>query len=180
MYIAQKLKKTNIVEYLLYMWQVEDLMRAYNLDIELINKNIVEKYQNINSQERKLLYEWYESIIEMMRNENVQQSGHIQLNKNTIIELCDFHQSLLKSGKVLAYNAKFFYILPIINELRKKSPVDISDIEICFNFMYGIIVLSMKKNEISPETKQTCNEITKFFILLTENYNLYQNGDLEL
>ena len=71
-----------------------------------------------------------------------------------------------------AYNAKFFHILPLINGLRKKSPADISDIEICFNFMYGMFVLSMKKDEITPETEQTKNEIAKFFILLAENYNL--------
>ncbi|MBR2242341.1 MAG: DUF4924 family protein, partial [Prevotella sp.] len=28
MYIAKELRKKNIAEYLLYMWQVEDLLRA--------------------------------------------------------------------------------------------------------------------------------------------------------
>jgi hypothetical protein len=180
MYIAQQLKKNNIAEYLLYMWQIEDLMRACRLDMEAIEKFIVEKYRDISPQERKQLYEWYESIIEMMRSENVQQSGHIQLNKNIIIELCDFHRQLAESGKAPACNAKFLHILPAINQLRQKSPDSISDIEICFNFMYGIMIMSMKKNEISPETLQMQNEFAKFFILLAENYKLYQNGDLEL
>ena len=32
MYIAQQLKEKNIAEYLLYMWQVEDILRAVHLD----------------------------------------------------------------------------------------------------------------------------------------------------
>ena len=33
MYISQQLKKKNIAEYLLYMWQVEDMLRASNFDM---------------------------------------------------------------------------------------------------------------------------------------------------
>ena len=39
MYISQQLKQQNIAEYLLYMWQVEDLIRANGFDIERIKKN---------------------------------------------------------------------------------------------------------------------------------------------
>lgn len=38
MYISQQLKQQNIAEYLLYMWQVEDLIRANGFDIERIKK----------------------------------------------------------------------------------------------------------------------------------------------
>lgn len=38
MLIAQKLRKENIAEYLLYMWQVEDIIRANKLEIESIEK----------------------------------------------------------------------------------------------------------------------------------------------
>ena len=38
MYISQQLKKQNIAEYLLYMWQVEDLIRANNFDMEKIRE----------------------------------------------------------------------------------------------------------------------------------------------
>ena len=33
-YISEQLRQANIAEYLLYMWQVEDTIRAYDLDIE--------------------------------------------------------------------------------------------------------------------------------------------------
>ena len=180
MFIAHKLKRENICEYLLYMWQIEDLIRACNLDIESINQRIISAFPVKEETERKSLYEWYESLIEMMRMENVQTSGHIQLNKNTIIDLNDFHDLIIKSGQAPAYNAKFFHVLPLINQLRTKGKDGISDIELCFNFMYGIMTLRLKKAAISAETEQTQTEISKFLVLLAKNYNLYKNGELDL
>ena len=36
MYISKELRKKNIAEYLLYMWQVEDIIRANGLDADKI------------------------------------------------------------------------------------------------------------------------------------------------
>ena len=41
MYIASQKRKENIAEYLIYMWQVEDMIRANDLDIDKIQKNII-------------------------------------------------------------------------------------------------------------------------------------------
>lgn len=180
MYIAHKLKRENICEYLLYMWQIEDLIRAFNLNIDLLNEQIVLKFPVKNDAERKSIYEWYESLIDMMRLENIQQQGHLQINKNTIIELDEFHNLMLKSGKVASYNAKFFYILPYINQFRQKGEPGLSDIELCFNFQYGIMLLRMKKSEISEQTLQIQTEISKFMVLLSRNFMLYRNGELDL
>lgn len=38
MLTASRLKKTNICEYLLYMWQVEDMIRALKFDMDTIEK----------------------------------------------------------------------------------------------------------------------------------------------
>jgi hypothetical protein len=180
MFIAQKLKKENICEYLLYMWQVEDLMRALNLDLDTITGKIITPY-NLNDANQKSLYEWYESLIEMMRLENVQQNSHLQLNKNIIIELVDLHILLIQSRKDAGYAAKFYHILPFLSQLRsQQSNEDISDIELCFNFQYGIMLLRMKKTEISPETLQAQLEVSKFMVLLAKNYQLYKAGELDL
>lgn len=180
MQIASQLKKSNICEYLLYMWQLEDLLRAYRLDMRWIEKDFIAKFKVKNDVEKKTLYEWYESLVDMMRMDNLQLEGHHQLNKNTIIELNEFHQLLLKSGKAPAYNAKFFHILPLVNQFRKKSKLGLSDLELCFNFQYGIILLRMGKKEISADTLQIQTEISKFMVLLSQNYLAYKSGDLDL
>lgn len=179
MFIAKKLKKQNICEYLLYMWQVEDLIRAFKLDLNALNNQIIAPYP-VDPSERKVLYEWYESLIEMMRIENVQQSGHLQLNKNNIIELDELHGLLLQSSKDAAYKAKFYHILPFISQLRSQQmPSLLSDVELCFNFQYGIMLLRMKKADISSETLQAQTEISKFMVLLAKNYQLYKAGELD-
>ena len=180
MLIAKKLKKENISEYLLYMWQVEDLIRAFNLNIDVINERIITTYP-VSEDERKKMYDWYESLIEMMRLENVQKDGHLQLNKNIIIELDELHAIILRSGKDAGYAAKFYHILPFISQLRSQQDnPHISDVELCFNFQYGIMMLRMKKTDISPETLQAQTEISKFMVLLAKNYKLYKAGELDL
>lgn len=180
MFIAGKLKKENICEYLLYMWQVEDLIRAFNLDIDVIHERIIASYP-VSEDERKSMYGWYESLIEMMRLENVQTDGHLQLNKNIIIELNDLHSSIIRSGKEAGYAAKFYHVLPFISQLRnQQGDSEISDIELCFNFQYGIMLLRMKKTAITPETQQAQTEISKFMVLLAKNYQLYKSGELDL
>lgn len=178
MLIAQRLKNENICEYLLYMWQIEDVIRAFHLDIDAINSHIIASYP-ASETDRKKMYEWYESLIDMMRRENVEEKGHLQLNKNIIIELNEFHQLLLSSGKDPTYIEKFYSISPYIIELQKKSPTDVSDIELCFNFLYGIMTLRLQKAEITQTTQEAQEKISRFMSLLAKDYRLYQEGKLK-
>jgi len=178
MFIAHKLKKENICEYLLYMWQIEDLIRAFQLNIDALNDRIIKAYP-VSADDRKSLYGWYDSLIEMMRLENIQKAGHLQLNKNIILEIDELHGLLLKSGQDAGYNSKFYHVLPFISQLRNQNKSDLTDIELCFNFQYGIMLLRMKKAEITAETQQAQTEISKFMVLLTKNYNLYKSGELD-
>ena len=178
MFIASKLKKENICEYLLYMWQIEDLIRAFNLDIDIIKERIIDVYP-VDDKDKKAMLEWYESLIDIMRLENSQTNGHLQLNINIIRELDELHGLLLKSGQDAGYNAKFYHVLPFISQLRTQSNNKLSDIELCFNLQYGILLLRMKKVEVTPETLQAHTEISKFMVLLNRNYLLFKSGELD-
>ena len=41
MLIAREKRKSNVAEYVLYMWQLEDMLRAMQMDIRLVEQNIV-------------------------------------------------------------------------------------------------------------------------------------------
>ena len=84
MKIAQQLKEKNIAEYLIYMWQVEDLLRANGCDIDRIRQNIILRYPE---EERPALEEWYGNLADMMRAEGVTEKGHLQINRNVILNL---------------------------------------------------------------------------------------------
>ena len=181
MFTASAKKKENIAEYLLYMWQIEDIIRAYRLDLDRIRTEIVDAYTGITDQQRTTLYEWYESLVDMMRSEGVAEQGHMQLNKNVIIDLTDLHLRLLKSPREPFYTAAFYKVLPYIVELRAKSSASqVGEIETCFNALYGILMLRLQHKEVSEDTAKALKDITAFIAILTEKYHQDKAGELEL
>ena len=44
MIIASQKHKENIAEYLLSMWQIEDIIRANGLDIDKIKANVIDRF----------------------------------------------------------------------------------------------------------------------------------------
>ena len=44
MFVSRQLKEKNIAEYLIYMWQIEDLIRANGCDMEKIKSTIIAPY----------------------------------------------------------------------------------------------------------------------------------------
>ncbi len=93
MIIADKLKVTNRAEYLLYMWQVEDLIRAYDCDAERIAKEYVTRFQ-LDEDKRQATEKWYADLCEMMRSEGKMKSGHLQICCNILQELTELNQQV--------------------------------------------------------------------------------------
>lgn len=172
-------KRENIAEYLLYMWQIEDIIRAYGFDIDKIRENIINKYTGLSDAEKKEMEEWYESLIDMMRREGVMEHGHIQLNKNVLIALDDLHRRLLADTKFAMYAAQFYNTLPYIVEIRSKAGENKKDeIETCFDALYGILLLRLGKKEISEETQAAAAQISKFIGMLAGYYKKDYNNEL--
>ena len=113
MLVSRELRKRNIAEYLLYMWQVEDIIRANNMSLDKIKELLVEPY-NLPAESKAELVEWYDNLIEMMRLEEVKEKGHLQINNNVLINLTDLHLRLMKSSKVPFYSAAYYKALPFI------------------------------------------------------------------
>jgi hypothetical protein len=170
MLTAKGKKNENIAEYLLYMWQIEDLIRACALDIERIQQNIIDQYEqpeNVKAEIRT----WYESLIEMMKLENVSEKGHLQLNQNVIIELTDLHLRLMDSPKEQYYTMAYRKVLPLILELRAKPGGDsFGEMETCLNLLYGVLMLRLQKKEITAETNLATQLISEFVRLLATKY----------
>lgn len=180
MYIAEQLKKKNISEYLLYMWQVEDMLRAYGLDAEKMAAEYIPQF-GLDAERSEQLKGWYESLIQMMREEGVTEKGHLQVNKNILILLNDLHLQLLKSSKHPFYSAAYYKALPFIVELRARSTEsqEKGEIENCFDALYGTMLLRMQKKEISAETATAIDNIAKFIGLLSDYYQKDKAGEVE-
>ena len=180
MIIAKRKRKENIAEYLLYMWQVEDLIRANRFDMDSIRRTVIAHYAQPASVKEEIA-QWYQELIDMMRSEGVMEKGHIQLNKNVIIALTDLHLRLLRSTKEMVYGATYYKTLPFIVQLRAKSGgEELPEIETCFNALYGYLLLKMQHKEGSAETTEAIKQITAFLALLSEKYRADMNNELDL
>lgn len=179
MYIAKQLKEKNVAEYLLYMWQVEDLIRANHLDIEELKVNYISRFNPSPEQEKEMI-EWYANLIEMMRSEQVQEKGHLQINKNIIILLTDLHLQLLNSPKFPFYSAAYYKALPYIVEIRaRNNNRDLPELESCFEILYGVMLLKMQKKAVSADTQKAVADISKLLGMLSDYYIQDKQGNLK-
>lgn len=178
MYIASQKRKENIAEYLLYMWQIEDIIRANSLDIDKIKANIIDKY-DLDDKQRKELTDWYESLIDMMHIESVEKQGHLQLNKNVIIQLDDLHAALLNDPRFNEYARQFYAALPYIVELRSKSGSEPKgEIETCFNALYGMLMLRLQSKELSTDTQNALRQISRLVAMLSNYFCRNEKEDI--
>ena len=102
MLIANRLRDHNRAEYLLYMWQVEDILRANGCDLDRLRENYLCQFQ-LTGDARQELEQWYADLCEMMRSEGKMQSGHLQINLNVVETLAELHEALIRSEKFPYY-----------------------------------------------------------------------------
>lgn len=180
MNIAEELRQRNVAEYLLFMWQQEDLVRAYGLDIERIEREYLSRF-DVDDQQLAAMRQHYEDIIDMMRAEGVTEGGHLQVNNNVLIMLRDLHEQLMHSDKHPFYATAYYKALPYIVELRQRSHTQMkSEIENCFEAMYGLLLLRLQGKAVSDETKLAMKAISDFLAQLAAFYKEDKEGTLEL
>ena len=84
MYIAKKLRAQNICGYVIYMFQLEDTLRAYCLDIERICNEYLPRF-GYDATQFAEVRDWYEGLVRMMHEEHALTHGHVPEVRNTII-----------------------------------------------------------------------------------------------
>lgn len=170
MFISQQLRKKSIAEYVLYMWQVEDLIRAYGCSLSRIKNEYVSQFSDYTDEQRSELVDLYGDLIRMINQEGKREKGHLQINQIVVQDVSDLHAQLLQSSKFPFYNAEYYKVLPFIVELRNRGSKDVGEIETCLNALYGTMMLRLQKKPISPETAHAVKEITTFIGMLSDYY----------
>lgn len=179
MLTAQGKKKENIAEYILYMWHIEDQIRAFELDIDRIQAHIIDAYQQPDSV-KATIRTWYESLIEMMHLEGVTETGHLQLNTNVVLEMEDLHHRLLAIPKETFYSMAYYNALPLIVELRAKAgDKAVDEIETALNLMYGLLLLRLKQQTVSEGTLAAATKISEWLRILAIKYKQDREEGLE-
>ena len=170
MFIAQELRKKNIAEYLLYMWQIEDTIRAFGCSLSRIRHEYIDRFEYTDDQKEEET-DWFGNLIRMMNSEACRDYGHLQINKVVMQQLQELHAQLLSSPKFPFYNAEYYKVLPYIVELRNHgASKEENEIETCFNSLYGVMMLRLQKKEITPNTASAVKEISTFIGMMNDYY----------
>ena len=178
MLISRQLRKDNIAEYVLYMWQVEDIIRAYGLDLGRLRREYISRFE-LTDEQRDEMTDWYGDLIRMMREEGKTQGGHIQILQIVIQQMAELHAELMQSVKFPFYSAEYYKVLPFIVELRSKGSKEVGEIETCLNALYGVMLLRLQQKEVSSSTEAAVKEITTFLGMLSDYYKKDKEEGIE-
>lgn len=176
MTIAEKKKKENIAEYLLFLWQMEDLVRAANFDISVIRSFLANEI-DADSLDKEM--DWFGSLIRAMQNGGVQQKGHVEEVNELLIELNYLHHTLLN----ILHHDQFAEVwssaeLNLRDFLEMSGNKSMNPVEACLTALYGLMMLRLKKQEVSEETMKAMNTFRSYISMLSEQYRLMRSGDL--
>ena len=165
MFVAQKLRSQSVSAYLIYMYQVEDLIRAYGLDAERIAAEYLPRF-GYDEEQMKQAKEWYESLARMMKEEGKEETGHVRVVQNTLELLEDHHQELLADTDEQEYRTAYYKALPHIVALRTQgNNKDKKEMENCIDALYGATLLRMQGKELSLGTQTALKPISELLRL---------------
>jgi len=171
MFISLEKFKTNIVEYILYMFHIEDVIRSNHGNITELGRNIIVHY-NLPNNQLDEVRSWYRNLIIQMEKEDIKEAGHLSSLKEIIFQLNDLHIQLLNSSEEERYIEHYQWASGYIKELKNKmGHPELTEIEVCLNGLYGTMLLKMKGKEISEETSEAMAVFTQMLRYLTKKYH---------
>ena len=178
MIAAQQKRKENIVEYILYIYQIEDLIRAFQFNISNIKIQLVSQYQ-VDDKIRDEILDWYKNMVIMMEKEGIREKGHLQFLMNQINELNEFHLKLMETEINKEYVGVFQSISGLITELNQKNKYVKNDLQISLDAIYGFLLLKIQKKEITDDTTEAFKRLSSWLSLLSKLYKDFESEVLE-
>ena len=144
MYIAQRKRKENSAEYILYLWQLEDLLRALQFSPEAIYSQLVQKSELDEAKKQEVFF-WYMDLVNLLRKEGKEENGHLEHTLHLIADLDNLHKQLLTLPVGEKYRALYAAVAPEIPTLKSKlGKQDISDVELFFRTLYAVMLYRIK------------------------------------
>ena len=166
--IAESKKRNNISEYIIHMYQTEDLIRVYDFDMDQIKQYVI-SHIPANDEERKEIAEWYEQVMEKMKNEKIEAKGHLNEVQQYVAELSGIMKELKTSDK--SFQEIYKTAHPHIKEGIEYSQGSITDeVQICLNGIYGLLLARLNGREVPAEIMEGINSYGDVLSYLTYKY----------
>lgn len=179
MNIADQKKNENIAEYILFVWQMEDLIRAAHFNNELIEQFVREFAEDpVQIEEEDI---WFKDLAKKMKIEGIERRGHVSDVMEVTHELSLLHHTLINILKDSSYLHLYKDAKVYIGEyLQKAGGSTSNDVETCLTALYGLLVLRLKKAEISEETEEAMKSFSILMARLALEYRKMKTGEMNL
>ena len=192
MYIAISKRKEHIAEYILYLWQLEVLLRALQFSPEAVYSQLVEP-RGIEPDRQQELLIWYMDIVNLLREEGKEQSGHLDHTLHIIEDLQNLHRQLMQLPVGERYRTHFNRLSPELPRLREiidttpkqanddKEKKEVSDIELCFRALYAAMLYRLKgEGKGQKAIDDVLDLVSPVVAELADTYRKIEQGELDM
>ncbi len=177
--IAQAKRHENIAEYILYLWQLEDLLRALQFSPEAVYSQLVVP-RNLPEEQKTKFLTWYMDIANLLMREGKEESGHIEHTMHLIDDMNNLHLQLMKLPIGEHYRSTFACLEPSLPALRGIIGKDMSDIELCFRALYAAMLYRIKGDGGKSAISDTIDLISPVIAELAALYGKVERGEVDL
>ena len=176
--IALAKRRENIAEYILYLWQIEDLLRALQFSPEAIYSQLIAP-RGIEEGQRHNYLIWYMDIANLLREEGKEEKGHLEHTLHLIGDLNDLHLQLMKLPIGEHYRQTFAKLEPELPRLRAVLGREMSDIELCFRALYAAMLYRIKGEGGKSAVSDTIEYVSPVIAELADMYGKVERGEAD-
>ncbi|UXP32701.1 DUF4924 family protein [Reichenbachiella agarivorans] len=163
----------NITEHIINLYRKEDLMRAYQFDLEKFGNQVINFFP-ISPKEKLAEVNHYEEFMQKMKEQGIEQSGHLTEVNEIVAQLDHLHEELKSSDE--NYNHVYLKTKAYIDENMEVAKGSItSEIQICLNGIYGFLLLKIEERPIKPEEQAMIDQFGNLLSLLSYKYSERKN-----
>ena len=169
--IAKAKRRENIAEYILYLWQLEDLLRALQFSPEAIFSTLIAPRKDIAEEQKHIFLLWYLDLANLLQQEGKEEKGHLEHTLHLIQDLHDLHLQLMKLPVGEHYRHTFARLEPELPRLRAViGNPGMSDTELCFGPSTPPCSTASRVKATNPPSTDTLEFISPVIAELADLY----------
>lgn len=179
--IAKAKRRENIAEYILYLWQLEDLLRALQFSPEAIFSTLIAPRKDIGEEQKHVFLLWYMDLANLLREEGKEEKGHLEHTLHLIQDLHNLHLQLMKLSAGAHYRQTYAHLEPELPHLRTvMGNPGMNDTELCFRALYAAMLYRIKGEGDKPAVADTIEFISPVIAELADMYGKVERGEVDL
>lgn len=164
-----EIKKNNIAEHIIQIYRNEDLVRAFEFDLEKIGNHVI-NHLPISNIEKLSEVNYYEELIHKMKCQNIEKTGHLKEVNELVNELEKLNNTLKFSDT--GYGKIYKKTHPhIIKNIELSNHKITGEIQICLNGIYGFLLLKLNGKNLDESNKASVEAFGDLLSYLSSKFS---------